>query len=912
MKSSILIHFNFYKVTSVLIVLFILTGISFGQNKLIEYSKAGFFDVPNSGRQVFDFNIGWRFYKGAVKGAEKINFDDSKWELVNTPHGLELLPSQASGSVNYQGEAWYRKHFTVPKSIENKKLVLHFEAVMGKCKVWLNGELLASHFGGFLPFEVDISDKILKRRTNVLTVWADNSDDPNYPPGKSQTVLDFSYFGGIYRDVWLQASNHIYITNPNTVNQVAGGGLFVRYEDLSKKSVKVIAKVDIANNLDKSQLITITCNLKDNKGKLIGTSSKLGKLKPQNSYQTELKIEVDKPKLWSPKSPYLYNLEVLVINDKKDITDGVRQKIGIRKIEFRGKKGLYLNNEPYKGKLMGANRHQDYAYVGNALPNSGQWRDAQLLKKAGCEIIRAAHYPADPAFMNACDALGLFFIVATPGWQFWNNDNPQFQEYVYKDIRNMVRRDRNHPSVILWEPILNETHYPDYFAKTVHEIVHDEYPYKGAYTACDSRAKGAEYFDIVYDHPRYAYKPKAWISNSKDKLITNTKFDYSGENRSVFTREWGDNTDDWNSHNSTSRVARDWGETAQLIQANHYANTSYRFTNWETLSRTPAQHVGGTLWHSFDHQRGYHPDPFYGGIADVFRQPKYSYYMFKSQVKAEHSEPMVYIAHEMSPFSSSDVTVFSNCEQVRLIVFKRDTIILKQNRKLFKMPSPVMVFKDAYNFMDVKRLYRTKKHSEATIVAEGIIDGKVVVKATKKPANRTTKIKLELANHKIPLVANGSDFVPVIASIIDDNGNVKRLNKGSVKFKVEGEGSIIGGPNIMANPVSVEWGTAPVLIKSTLTPGDIVVKASMLYEGLNTPIRAEITFVSVKPSVNMLYDEKPETASDNSETRVFSQNKNQYKKLEDRVLELEKLLNAYKLKEVEKQQEEFENQQKKD
>lgn len=874
-----------------------------------EYSNVGFFDVPNSGRQIFNFNIGWRFFKGSIENAESVNFNDIYWELVNTPHGLELNPSEASGSINYQGEAWYRKHFTLPKSIENKKLTINFEAVMGKCKVWLNGKLLASHYGGYLPFSVDISDKILKGKENVIAVWTDNSDDPSYPPGKKQTVLDFSYFGGIYRDVWLLATNQVYVTNANTTNKIAGGGLFVHYENLSAKSVNVIAKLDIRNDLSKTQNIHVNFNLKDKDGNIVATSITSANIAAKSNAQTEQNLQVEKPQLWSPKSPTLYSLEVLIMDKNQQVIDGIKQKIGIRKIEFKGEDGFFLNNEPYAGKLMGANRHQDFAYVGNALPNSGQWRDAKLLKEAGCEIIRAAHYPADPAFMDACDALGMFFIVATPGWQFWNNDNPKFQEFVYQDIRNMVRRDRNHPSVLLWEPILNETHYPDYFAEKVHTIVHEEFPYQGAYTACDSRAKGMEHFDVIYDHPQYADKFKVWIPDPKGLKTDHINFDYSHEDRCIFTREWGDNVDDWNSHNSTSRVARGWGESAQLIQANHYAKTKYRFTNWESLSSTPPQHVGGALWHSFDHQRGYHPDPFYGGITDVFRQPKYSYYLFKAQRQVEDSEPMVYIAHEMTPFSNTDVTVFSNCDEVRLIVLQKDTILIKQDREALNMPNSVLVFKNAFDFMDVKRLYRQKRHSEATIIAEGIIDGKVVAQYEKIPANRVTKIKLEVIDKGIPLTANGSDFVTVIASIVDDNGTVKRLNENYIKFEIEGEGNIIGTSEIMANPRKVEWGTAPVLIRATDTPGSITVKASVVHDGAYAPQVADVTFFSIASPIPLIYNEKSSNIVDQA---TFDNNRNSKSEseLKKKIVELEKQLNNYKLKEVQTQQEEFEGKNK--
>ena len=869
-----------------------------------EYSKSGFYEIPNTGREVFNFNVGWHFYKGAMKNAELSKFDDSAWELVNTPHGLELYSTQASGSNNYQGEAWYRKHFNIPKNIRDKRLVLNFEAVMGKCKVWLNGKLLTSHFGGYLPFSVDISDKIIKGEENIIAVWTDNSDDSTYPPGKPQRRLDFSYLGGIYRDIWLVATNNIYVTNPNNVDKIAGGGIFVHYEDLSKEKVNVIIQTDIANKYLTQQDIVIQYFLKKSDGSVIAKDKLKVTIPFDNSKQISHTIKVDNPELWSPKNPVLYNLEVLILEKKNKIVDGVKQKIGIRKIEFKGRDGFYLNNNPYEGKLIGANRHQDFAYIGNALPNSGQWRDAILLKEAGYDIIRAAHYPADPAFMDACDALGLFFIVATPGWQFWNDKDPSFERYVYQDIRNMVRRDRNHPSVIMWEPILNESNYPDCFAEKVHNIIHEEYPFEGAYTACDSQAKGQKYFDVVYSHP---YRGPFWNNPVKNTLENRNrlKLNYEKEKRSIFTREWGDCVDDWNSHNSPSRVARNWGEYAQLIQVNHYAKPSFVYTSLESLHNTPPQHFGGALWHSFDHQRGYHPDPFYGGITDVFRQEKYSFQLFKSQRSSKESEPMIFIAHEMTPFSQPDVTVFTNCDEVRLIIYEKDTLTIKIDRKQYRMPSPIVVFENVFEFTDIKRLHRKNQKERANIVAEGIIDGKVVVSTKKMPATRTKQIKLELANKNIPLVANGSDLITVIASIIDENGNVKRLNNDVIKFEIEGEGKIVGDFKIMANPIKVEWGTAPLIIQSTTKSGNITIRATILNEGINTPSSGEIIFSSTASITPLLFNKNinkttKETGVNNK--TISSSNQD----LKRRILELEKELNDIKLKKVELQQTKFE------
>ena len=893
-------------VTSIFLIIFTVHG--FSQNKLPEYSSAGFYPEENSGREVFNFNVGWRFLKAEAQGASADDFDDSDWEVVNLPHGLEFLPTQASGGVNYQGPAWYRKHFTLPESLKGKKLTLHFEAIMGKSKVYLNGKLVQEQFGGFLPFEVELEKYLEWGKENVIAVWADNSDDPDYPPGKSQKTMDFSYFGGIYRDVWLVSTNTVFVSNPNAVDKISGGGVFVHFDNVSGNKADVIVEVDVQNSDKLNKDIHLEVQLIDKKGDIVVGKISNSTIKGFNSKALQQKLKVKNAQLWTPDTPYLYDLKILIKNRHGKIIDGLRKRIGIRKIEFKGKEGFYLNGELYHDKLIGANRHQDFGYVGNALPNSGHWRDVKKLRDAGMRIIRSAHYPQDPAFMDACDALGMFVIVTTPGWQFWN-DKPIFEKRVYKDIRNMVRRDRNHPSVIMWEPILNETRYPDYFAKKVHDIVHEEYPWQGAYTACDSHAKGHEYFDVTYNHP---VGGKLWTSTVEPtkENYTNSLVDYSNFEKSVFTREWGDNVDDWDSHNSTSRVSRGWGEQAQLTQALHYAGTNIAFTSLEGLYMTPNQHVGGTFWHAFDHQRGYHPDTFYGGVMDVFRQPKYSYYLFMSQrdpnleLENADSGPMIYTAHEMSPFSTKDITVFTNCEEVRLILMEKDTLIQRVAKENHFMRHPPVVFKDAYDFMDLKKLQRQGKKKQANIVVEGLINGKVVCSEIKRPSKRPTKLKIEIDHENIPLVANGSDFVPLVVSLTDDLGIVKRLNNYSVRFEVEGEGRILGDQLSGANPVNLEWGTAPVLIQSTNVAGEITVKAFLRWEGINTPVSDEFTFESIPSKKKMIFKELPRKVQLNFPDSHENQVKN--KDLQREIQKLKQQINRFQLEEVSKQQEEFE------
>ena len=875
-------------------ILFVWLSLSLWAARQPEFSTAGFFRLDNSGREVYSMNPAWRFHKGAMEGAETKEFNDKDWTVVSLPDGIEYLPTEASGCINYQGEVWYRKHFTPDAVLKGKKLFLHFEAIMGKSKVFVNGKLLTEHFGGYLPVIADVTDVLDWNGDNVIAVWADNSDDPSYPPGKAQDVLDYTYFGGIYRDCWLIAHNNVFITDPNYENEVAGGGLFVAFGKVSDALAEVQLKIHVRNATKNPFSGQVEYMLLQPDGTEVARLSDKIQVKAGRATTVSDRMPVKQPMLWTPSTPTLYNLLVRVLDKEGNVIDGYRRRIGIRSIEFKGKDGFYLNGRPYGKPLIGANRHQDFAVVGNAVANSIHWRDAKKLKDVGMEIIRNAHCPQDPAFMDACDELGLFVIVNTPGWQFWN-DAPEFAQRVYSDIRNVVRRDRNHPSVWLWEPILNETWYPADFAKNTRDIVDAEYPYPYCYSGSDSEARGHENFPVYFAHP----------ANMQDasKEIDPTK--------TYFTREWGDNVDDWSSHNSPSRVARNWGEQPMRVQAQHYACPYYPVTSYDVLYKQSPQHVGGCLWHSFDHQRGYHPDPFYGGLMDVFRQPKYSYYMFMAQRPAVKNDrnagsgPMVYIAHEMTPFSGKDVTVYSNCDEVRLTFNKGGkTYTYKKDKNRPGMPSPVITFPDVYDFMMDKAFSRTQKQDDVYLLAEGLIDGKVVATHKVVPARRPEKILLWMDNEGTDLKADGSDFVTVVAAVADKNGNIKRLNNYNIRFSIEGEGRLLGGPGVLANPVPVKWGTAPVLVQSTLKPGKIRITASVLFEGSQMPISGELEFES-KPSVFPLVYDAADAARIPLGSASAGQNTASKTDAEREVERLRKELNTLKLKEVERQQSEF-------
>ncbi len=830
-------------------------------------SVAGLFSIANSGRIVYNFNEGWCFRLGDVAGAEAVGYDDSQWEMVCAPHTVRLEPADASGCRNYQGVCWYRKQFVVPAAMQGKEVTVHFEAIMGKQWIYVNGKLVKEHLGGYTPITIYLSEAGVKAGdTCLIAVKADNSDDKSYPPGKKQTQLDFAYHGGMYRDVWLIGKSPIHITDAVERGQVAGGGVFVHYGNISEKSADVYVDVEVEGK----GKVTIIARIKDAKGKVLKVL-KQAKTVAKYSLFT-LHSSLNTPHLWSPEDPYLYQVEIMVMKGK-EVVDGGMVRAGIRKAEFKGKDGFWLNGKPYH-QLIGGNRHQDFAYVGNALPNSQQWRDAKRLKDAGMTIIRAAHYPQDPSFMDACDELGLFIIVPTPGWQYWNKD-PKWGEMVHQNTRDIIRRDRNHPSVLMWEPILNETRYPEDFALKALQITREEFPYEGRpVAAADLNSAGVkEHYDVLYD----------WADNiGKGALDTD---------KCIFTREWGEYVDDWYAHNAINRAARGWGEQAQVTAALSLADT------YGMMYRGQRQFIGGCQWHPFDHQRGYHPDAYLGGIYDAFRQKKYAFEMFRSQ---KQGDPMVFIAHEMTQFSDSDVVVFSNCDSVRLTAFdgwKTETRPVVHQPE--GTPNTPIVFKGFWNFWKAReQSYTNRRWQNVKLVAQGIKDGKVVCEQTKMPSRRSTKIRLYADEMGKQLVADGSDFIVVVAEITDDNGNVRRLAREQVSFSVEGEGSIIGDASIGANPRLVEWGSAPCLIRSTHHAGKIRIIARPAYEGVHAPSADTLEIESIPYEIPVCASDHQRKQNPSSLTKRKADGGHAQATMSDEQRRKE-------LEEVEKQQQDF-------
>ena len=381
---------------------------------------------------------------------------------------------------------------------------------MHEADVYLNGKHIYKHIGGFLPFYIDISDNVLFGKANCILVKLNNQDSPDIPPGKPIKNLDYNYYGGIYRNAWLVIKNKIYINDAVQAGHENGGGVLLHDEEVSDKLAKLVVKTEVNNDFDQQKKVSVKIVLTDKAGNTVATSAiDEQSLKAHSFGSFTSNLTVNDPKLWSPLHPDLYKVQVQVLENGKTI-DEQTFNTGIKIIKFEAG-GFLLNGEKFK--IVGTNRHQEYPYIGYALSDNAQYRDAWKIKSAGYNFVRCSHYPPSPAFLDACDELGILVMDAIPGWQFFGGH--AFQENSFQNIRDMIRRDRNHAAIVLWEASLNETDMSKPYMDTANSIVHRELPFKDVFsTGWEDYA-----FDVFNPARQHLKAPDYWKKYNKNKPL---------------------------------------------------------------------------------------------------------------------------------------------------------------------------------------------------------------------------------------------------------------------------------------------------------------------------------------------------------------------------------------------------------
>lgn len=565
------------------------------------------------------------------------------WEKINLPHTPFVEPLVVLHQ--WQGICYYRKILNVSKKEIDKQLWLEFEGAMHLADVWVNGQHLIQHSGGYTPFVVDVTGMLHADRGNEILVRLDNRNNPLIPPGKPLETLDFCYYGGLYRDVNLIVKHPVHITHPIMANEVAGGGIFVTYPYVSKQEAEIKVKTQVSNKVGTQRHLTIRHTLyewskKKGRGKKVALVESPLVLAAGTTQHHTQQFTVNNPKLWYPDSPALYVLRTEVMDGRK-VTDCEDTRIGIRRIEMTREKGFVINDKPLK--LEGSNRHQEYPYVGNAISDQAQYRDMYQIRDNGFNTVRLGHYPQDPSVLEACDELGLLVIEPIPGWQFFNKAHG-FVDHTYKDIRDLIRRDRNHPSVIMWETTLNESWPPKSWKDQAVRIAHEEFPGDQCYTSGDTY--GYDGFDVCYNDWKEGYnRPN---TTSKPGFI-----------REYYDYEFG-------GHYSTTRVTRGDGDYALMQNAwnAQWSHNRYRaYYPWT---------IGGAVWSMYDYNRGCCDNICYSGLADLFRLPKFGLLYFRTQMKEGTFTPAgpmtyeVFINSHWLEGSSDTLQVYGNVDEVKL------------------------------------------------------------------------------------------------------------------------------------------------------------------------------------------------------------------------------------------------------
>lgn len=746
-----------------------------------------------------DFGKGWQFVR---------DNDPATAATVNLPHTArveKLVPIN-----QWQGDCVYSKTFDAEPSAEQKQF-LYFEGVMHEARVILNGKEIAHHKGGYTPFTVDISAHA-KAGSNVIEVRVNNEDNPEIQPGKPIKTLDFNYYGGMYRNVSLIRTSKLYITDAVNAGIIAGGGLFIKFNDITPESASGTLSVNVQNDFDVAKTFSIKAYLTDANGKRHEFTKPKTTMQPGTYGTAVLELKIDNPLLWSVTDPNLYTLEVQVISEGQ-VADNYSIKTGIRKIEIKDD-GFYLNDK--KTFVNGTNRHQEYPYVGYAISDEAQYRDAVKIKNAGFDMVRLSHYPQSEAFLNACDELGILVMNCISGWQFFGNE--EFVKNSQQEIRDLARRDRNHPSIFVWEVSLNESEMSEKYMKEANEMLRAELSHKGIYTAgwMDN-----DNYDLFIPARQHGKAPDYWNN-------------YSKGNRKIFIAEYGD----WEYYaqnagfnqtafanlkedERTSRQLRSAGEKRLLQQAFNFQEA---FNS--NLKGKDKSTIGHANWLMFDYNRGYSPDIESSGISDIFRIPKFAYYFYQSQRSPKEklapelvSGPMVHIATYWDAQSPTDVTVYSNCDEVAL--YLNDVLVAKQkptrNQYSDQLQHPPFIF-------------NLGKFTPGTLRAEGFVDGKPVIEH--KVATPGAPARLEVAMDRSGKGINiyKPDVVFVYAKIADNIGTLVHDSKLPITFEVIAENAeIIGG-----NTITAEEGIATIVLRTEKAQGAVLIKASA--PGLPTTI----------------------------------------------------------------------------
>jgi beta-galactosidase len=716
-----------------------------------------------SGRQVFSMNRNWWYSRHFVEGGHEKDFNDSGFDRVVIPHTNIPLSWHSFDEKSYEFVSLYRRRFKLPPEARNKRVFVDFEGVMTASTVWLNGVRLGEYKGGYTPFSFELTPHLDFGGENVLAVDVDSSERPDFPPFGYE--IDYLTFGGIYREVSIRVVPATFLEN-----------IFVQPKNAlsGKPSVDVVCFIQHLESSPGGGAVEV--ELLDGDRVLAKVSQSLPASSPDNEpVPHTLHLEgLSGIKLWDMENRNLYTARVR-LHVGAQIVDEDSRRFGFREAQFTDH-GFELNGKVIK--LRGLDRHQTFPFVGQAMSGRAQRRDAQILRnKLKCNIVRTSHYPQSRHFLDACDELGLLVLEEIPGWQHIGDE--AWKQVSIDNVRRMIRRDWNHPSIILWGVRINESKDDHDFYTRTNALAHQLDPTRQ--TGGIRYFQESEFLEDVFTMNDFGFPLKP----PNHPRYLNTEF-----------------------------VGHTY-PTKTIDQVERLTEHTMRHARIHDQLASNPQYAGGIGWCAFDYNThgnfGSGDRICYHGVTDIFREPKPAAGFYKSQCEPSEEivlEPAFHWARGDASIGFSNAVVCSNCDHLKFYI--DDTLVadVDPDRKQFAH------LRYAPFVLEMGELF----HKWGDLRIEGYISGKLVI--TKRMSGTGVDAKFLLLPDDAKLIADGADATRVVLRVTDEFGAIRPFANDAIKLEVAGPAEIIGD-----NPFSLIGGTGAVWIRAQEKAGKVQLRA---------------------------------------------------------------------------------------
>lgn len=741
--------------------------------------------LADESRIRLNINPVWRFHLGPLSSPPvQPAFDDKAWETVSLPHTHQVFSADLTGFVEHGRQVgWYRRILLKPDAWKGKRVFLEFQGAMQTTKLWVNGKAIGEYAtSGYDSFHFDVTES-LQTGPNQLAVCVDNTVNPNIPPDGQKT--DFIQFGGLYRDVHVVVTDPLHVTFPWEDKQA---GIRLTLPEVSDARAVLLAETQVRNDSVSPRACTLLTEVRDRDGRLVTSATATQSIPAGQAFVFSQTVNpLQNPILWSPANPYLYEVHTIVQQDGQEV-DRVKNRLGIRWVGWDKNHGFFLNGKHLK--LVGANRHQTWPFIGNAVPNGLHRRDAELLKEMGCNWVRCSHYPHDPDFLDDLDELGIMALEEGPTWM--KTGGTLWMDNLERSFRRMIRRDRNHASLIIWNACVNHSGGN----KRLISAATEEDP---------TRARGQ---DTVPCPMNFKHKT---ISGNGALCIEHTGHTFDTERGST---------------GKPGKAAVGW-VYGQQTDNREYELTRRHWEHTDAAYKVPGN-SGLAVWCMNDYNTFHNATAAIArhGVLDLFRIPKFSWWWHQSELT---EKPMAYIIR----INETEACVLSNAEEIRLLQHTGNGQTIVETRKPdagFALRHPPFHFKVS--------------PSATALKAEALKDGKVVASHVWKQPGKPAKLVLQA--DRSTLAADGSDISRIVVSAVDENGTDTPGCNAEISFALDGNGQLIG-----ENPVKLRAGKMIILAQSAFSPGTLRIRAAAA--GL-TAASVEVATTAPPASVDMPVD----------------------------------------------------------